>query len=196
MATTEPLLTKIKIKNGKPVELAGELVLERLPVVFGNDWDLYRSWRGLLASKIGVDPCDIVVTGSAASGFSLNPAKKLSAFHIDSDIDLAIVSPLYFDQAWRTLRETKSSQVQAVDWDYVLDHKKFYIFEGCIALDRILHLMPFAATWKSALAMMQNAKPTLDRDIKARLYRDNDSIRLYQRFGLEKIQAALIKGEL
>jgi hypothetical protein len=196
VATFDPLLIKTQIKYGSSSALASELVLERIPAVFGDDWALYRQWRAIFSAKLGVDPCDILVTGSAAAGFSLNPDKNLGAFDADSDIDIAVISPFHFDTAWRVLRETRSSQVSETDWGYVQEHKKYYIFEGCIALDRILHLMPFAGTWKSALESMKAHPPTEDRDIKARLYRDNDSVRLYQKLGLEKLQIALNKGAM
>lgn len=147
MASPDPLLIKTQIKYDSASALASELVLERIPAIFGDDWALFRQWRAVLSGKLGVDPCDIVITGSAAAGFSLNPDKNLSLFDADSDIDIAVISPFHFDTAWRVLRETRSSQVSETDWGYVQEHKKYYIFEGCIALDRILHLMPFAAAW-------------------------------------------------
>jgi hypothetical protein len=196
VAPPDPMLMKTQIKYGSAATLAGELVLERVPAVFADDWEVYRTWRATLSAKLGVDPCDVVVTGSAAAGFSLNPDKNFSTFSVDSDIDVAVISPFHFDTAWRVLRGKRSSQVTPTDWAYIQEHKKYYIFEGCIALDRILHLMPFATIWRSALESMKTQTPTKDRDIKARLYRDNDSVRLYQTIGLEKLQVALNEGAM
>lgn len=194
MSTLDPSLLKTQIKYGSAGDLTSELVLERVPAVFADDWALFRQWRADLAGRLEVDPCDVVMTGSAAVGFSLNPANKLSAFSGESDIDVAVISPFHFDTAWRILRQKRSSQVTPMDWDYIQEHKKYYIFEGCIALDRILHLMPFAASWRAAFEIMKARSPTEDRDIKARLYRDNFSVRLYQRAGIEKLQVAINKG--
>jgi hypothetical protein len=188
------LLIKTQIKYGSAATLAGELVLERVPAVFQEDWALYRKWRASLSARLEVDPCDVVVTGSAAAGFSLNPDKNLRLFGDHSDVDAAVISPFHFDTAWRLLREKKSSDVSPTDWDYIMEHKSYYVFEGCIALDRILHLMPFGSRWKSAFEFMKTQPPTEERNIKARLYRDNDSVRLYQKMGLEKLQVALNKG--
>lgn len=189
-------LLKTQIKYGAASVLASDLVLERVPAVFKDDWEQFRQWRRTLAGLIEVDPCDVVFTGSAAVGISLNPLKGMSSFDDDSDIDIAVISPFHFDTAWRVLRKKKSSQVTEQEWGYIEEHKNYYIFEGCIALDRILHLMPFAVLWKSAFSKMGNQKPTEDRDVKVRLYRDNDSLRLYQSFGIEKLQIAINKGQI
>lgn len=194
MSALDPSLLKTQIRYGSAGDLTGELVLERVPAVFTDDWNLFRHWRAELARRLEVDPCDVVMTGSAAVGFSLNPANQLRAFSGESDIDVAVISPFHFDTSWRILREKRSSQVTPIDWNYIQEHKKYYVFEGCIALDRILHLMPFASSWRAAFEFMKTQPPTKDRDIKARLYRDNYSVRLYQKTGIEKLQIAINKG--
>ncbi len=92
------------IESLNPPSIVSEHVLERIPHIFDNDWPLYRTWRAELGSRLGVDPCDISITGSACVGVSFSPRKNFSLFHDKSDIDVAIVSPHHFDVAWRSLR--------------------------------------------------------------------------------------------
>jgi hypothetical protein len=181
------------IKDGDANSLAGELVLERIPFVFKNDWKVFREWKMKLGERIDIDSCDIFLTGSAATGVSLNPYKNLSFFSDESDIDVAIVSAFHFDTAWRHLRGLRRSAVQNREWDAIRSHKENYIYWGCIATDRILHLLPFATPWLEALSYMEGMPPADGRKVKARIYRDARSLRDYTASTLRSLKATLVE---
>lgn len=74
-------------------------IFEHTPFIFSDSMTDYISWREALAMKFKVDPSDIIITGSACLGFSINPGKNFKIFNDDSDIDVSIVSNYYFDTA-------------------------------------------------------------------------------------------------
>jgi predicted nucleotidyltransferase len=79
-------------------------VLDRVPFVFNDDRITFIQWKEELAERLGIDPKAMVLTGSASCGFSLNPYKNYREYNDQSDIDIALVSELHFDIAWKTLR--------------------------------------------------------------------------------------------
>jgi hypothetical protein len=96
MSDEDPTLADLMrnaIRTRDPRSVVSEYVLERVPHDFGDDWPLYRNWRQYLASRIGVDPCNISLTGSACVGVSLNPHKHFAEFDARSDVDVAVNSP-------------------------------------------------------------------------------------------------------
>jgi len=176
---------------GDTSALASELVLERVPYIFKNDWSSCRDWKRQLAEKIDIDPCDIFITGSAATGISLSPYKNFSFFDDKSDVDVAIISPHHFDTAWRHLRTLRRSALKRAEWDAIILHKENYIYWGCIATDRVLHLLPFGPTWLAALAYMEGTLPVGGRSVSARIYRDARSLRDYTAATLRSLKANL-----
>lgn len=112
-------------------------------------------------------------------GVSLSPYKNFQPFSTKSDIDVAIISPYHFDTAWRHLRTLRRSNVTRGEWEAIISHKENYIYWGCIATDKILHLLPFSRSWVEALAHVAGLSPADGRDTGARIYRDAGSLRDY-----------------
>jgi hypothetical protein len=168
-----------------PSIFVSKWILERVPFVFeGKGLEGYISWRKLLADRIRVDPCAMVVTGSAGVGVSLNPTNNFTLFdekEKPSDIDVAIVSGFHFEIAWRHLRNMGSERyklgklaLQSFD-----DHKHRLIYDGMIATDKIIQHLPFGREWTIALAEMAKIDPTEGREVNARIYRDFECLRTY-----------------
>src|SRR5262245_60682401 len=85
-------------------------LLQPVPWIFQDDAAAYAAWRQALAAESNLQPTSFFLVGSAATGFSLSPLKPgrdfrpLSAAGGDaSDIDVAIVSPGVFFQAWNVI---------------------------------------------------------------------------------------------
>lgn len=152
-----------------------------MPFVFNGDLSAWVEWKHTLASALEVDPRDVVLSGSAAIGFSLNPDKGFREFNDQSDIDCGIVSGYHFDLAWRMFRQ------QRVSWlslprrqkDAIEAHRKNYVFAGTIATDWVLPFLPFSKDWQDALDLMSTVSPTKGRDVKLRIYKDFDALRYY-----------------
>jgi hypothetical protein len=186
---------RVALESLNPPAVVAEYVLERIPHIFNQDWSLYRKWRAELGSRLGVDPCDISITGSACVGVSLSPRKNFSLFHDRSDIDVAVVSPYHFDVAWRCLRAFRLADARNNrERQAVIRHRENYIYWGCIATDRILRIMPFVKDWLIASSDMGGIKPTEGRDVNFRIYRDYESLRSYQTNGVRTLQAQILES--
>lgn len=177
----------------EPGSFISHYIFEPIPFAFGDDLSAWIEWKTLLASLIDVDPKDIVLTGSAAVGYSLNPKKNYRPFAVGSDIDCGIVSDFYFDIAWRYLRQLRVSWLSLPSKAKyaITSHRERYVFAGTIATDQILALLPFGKTWAAALERMSSVEPTVGRDVNLRIYRDYDSLRYYQTQGLNQLRDSL-----
>ncbi|MEU6000517.1 hypothetical protein ABZ837_22165 [Streptomyces sp. NPDC047197] len=176
-----------------PEEFVSHHVLDRVPWIF-SDRMQYVKWKSYLAVDLDVDPFAIHVVGSSCVGLSLSPSKGLSAFHRGSDIDVAVVSARHFDEAWRWLRNLgpmDSLAVGSLEHDMFKWHRKNLVFEGTIATDRLLSKLPFGAQWRTAFGRARTRNPTIDREIKARIYRDVESLREYQVRSVKSLLAEL-----
>lgn len=188
----DALSTAIVTRN--PEELINELLFEQAPFLFDRAWDTYRKWRLGLASQIDVDPSEIIVVGSAAIGRSLGPTKNLKDFDRASDVDIAIISDRFFSEAWHHLRtiDVTLATLTPAQKVAIADHQRRYIYWGCIATDRLLPLLPFAARWLTARSTLAAEAPTLERDVNFRLYKDFRALRGYQILGLKRLRATLL----
>ena len=176
-----------------PDLFTSQYIFEAVPYVFGGDLDDYVAWKTELGARLEIDPRAICVVGSAGLGISLNPENQLRAFKSDSDVDVAVVSHRHFEIAWHHLRQLG---VGILDMgpearNALRLHRERHIFDGTIATDFILALLPFAQQWVPAFAHMAGIDPTAGREVRARIYRDFDALRLYQRRGVVTARAYL-----
>jgi len=175
--------------------ICSKWVLDRVPFIFNDDRILFIKWKEELASNLGIDPKAMVMTGSASCGFSLNPYKNYREYNGKSDIDIAIVSELHFDIAWKTLRNlgTKRFDLTPKQKSSLQDHVERLIYWGTIATDKLLELFPFGREWNDDLLEMSKKQPAYNRTINIRLYKDFDALRAYQVDNLEKLRIKLFE---
>lgn len=187
MPLTGAVLAETKTKFlealvARPVDILTSVwIIDRIPLLFNNDIELYATWRCRLAKGLGVDPSSLITTGSSVFGTSLNPNKNFRLFTDQSDIDIAVVSDFHFSSAWRKLRNLGSDYFKhdAKVKKAINSHKINYIYSGTIATDKILSILPFSKEWRTALDDIQSTAPTNGRSVKVRIYRDLDSLREY-----------------
>jgi hypothetical protein len=165
-------------------------LLNSVPIPFKNNANEYEKWKLNLASLINVDASEIVITGSACFGVSLNPYKNYRFFNHKSDVDVAIISEYFFNTSWRSLRNmgTKIHSLPPATKQSVKDHVEKYIYWGTIATDKMLPYLPFGKEWQSSLDKMSKNPYTHGREIKARIYKDFDSLRAYQVNNLKRLR--------
>lgn len=152
-------------------------LLEGTPAVWPQELDYVR-WRHRIASELSVDPMAIQLVGSARLGYSMNPRKKFRRFSGDSDLDIAVISPELFEDAWAELREIIEEEV-------FIDRKTYLrklVFEECIALDIILPRLSFGERWSRSRDVIVNDLGSAFRNcqVNYRLYRNHSSLRRYQ----------------
>src|SRR5690349_15201102 len=85
-------------------------IISGRPFIFNSDGDLAKL-QETIATALGIkaDAPDIVIVGSARTGFSLNPDHYFEPFRDGSDIDVAVIHRGLFDEAWNTM----------LSWDYL-----------------------------------------------------------------------------
>lgn len=181
----------------EPRSFVSHHIFERVPFAFGSDRSLWIEWKRTLSDLIDVDPQDIVMTGSAAVGFSLNPYKGFKSFDENSDFDCGIISDHYFDVAWRYLRQLRVSwlSLPSKSREAIKSHRKNHVFAGTIAADSMLALLPFGQNWQAALDKMALIDPTKGREVKLRIYRDYESLRYYQANGVERLRDKISENQ-
>lgn len=186
-------LTK-EIIDYHPHYISSKWILERIPFLFEDDVELYIDWKEKLGNLIKVDSKSIAFTGSSAVGISLNPSKNFKSFTEESDIDIAIISNYYFDISWHYLRNIgpKRHRLKPAEKLSIKDHRERLIYWGTIATDKIIQILPFGKTWLNAINEMQKIKPTLNREINFRIYKDFESLREYQSNCIGKLKDKLI----
>lgn len=180
-----------------PGIFASQYIFEAVPFIFDDDLACYVTWKTELGVRLATDPRAIAVVGSASLGFSLNPDKSFKHFDDSSDVDVAVVSYRHFESAWEHLRKLGAQRfgMSVEGQNAVNAHRTNYVFNGTIATDFILEYLPFAAQWLPAFAHMAGIPPTDGRDIRARIYRDFDSLREYQLRSVVAARAHLDKGD-
>jgi predicted nucleotidyltransferase len=77
-------------------------ILHGTPYVFENSDEEFYDFRKLIGEKFSVPFYEIYITGSAKLGFS--PFKRKD-FDLDSDIDVALVSPKLFEDIMSDIAE-------------------------------------------------------------------------------------------
>lgn len=181
-----------------PSELVSRIVLERLPFKFDSK-DQYFHWRHMLAEGLQVDPRDVVLVGSAATGRSLSARKKFSTFNQKSDVDIAVISMSYFDRAWHWFR-TANPTLLGFDPEQLRlfnRHREGYIFDGMIAANVFLSFLPFGPEWNRELQRSEQYLPSIlrGRVLSVRIYRDNEALRRAQLQALLSYQSYLRNKE-
>lgn len=128
--------------------------------------------------------------------FCLNPHKNYRLYNDESDVDVAIISELYFDIAWKELRNlgTKRYDLTPKQKASLQDHVDRLIYWGTIATDKLLELFPFGKEWAFHLLDLAKLEPINNKAINIRLYKDFESLRAYHVNNLEKIKLQLFQN--
>ena len=152
---------------------------DKTPYIFSGNEEKYIIWRESIADKIKIDPSDILVSGSACLGYSISPHKNFKAFNSNSDVDICIISPYYFDTAWNELLQLNELPQEPKMREAVIDHRSRLIYWGTIATDKILPLLSFGPKWDKIIKDSKTIPDLENREINFRIYKDRFSVRRY-----------------
>lgn len=185
-------ILKEDLKKQEPSVFASKWIIETIPFLFDNDFDAFLLWKHQLADALVIDAKDIIITGSACVGYSLNPGKKYKAFQDSSDVDVGVVSEHYFNVAWYDIRNYPKYKARGKLVNALKEHRDYYIFEGTIAADKVAPVLSFGPQWNKAISNFRMGIPINGRDVKFRIYKDNMAFREYQIRGISKLRDALL----
>ncbi len=119
-----------------PRRLVNDYLMAGTPWAF-NDYQSYRDFVHAVAERTGIHPKNFYLRGSCQIGFSIAPKnnKVWAAMSDDSDLDLAIVDPVYFERFDEEIRRwdarNPSQHLQTRDSDAFLDRQRDRQFNCC-----------------------------------------------------------------
>lgn len=102
--------------------------------IFENE--KYFILKSLVSDHFEIHPSEVLLVGSGKLGFSIAPGKRYNHFGDQSDIDIAIVSPILFDKIWQQVFEYRDQ----VSYFWPTNDEiafKDYLFTGWIRPDKL-----------------------------------------------------------
>lgn len=179
--------TEAELLGADPLlEWIDEHVLRGDPFAFKDVG--FRPVVSLISRELGIEANGIFCVGSGAVGLSLNPNKindsSLKSFDDASDLDIALISEVHFERAWRDLRQAVEPTLIEVD-PVIVEHlswqrKRF--FDGAILAEKLLPTLSFANIWVPSLIRLNDLVATLlgrNTTVNIWIYRDYWSLRSY-----------------
>lgn len=179
--------TQAQLLDAEPLlEWIDQHVLRSDPFAFKGVG--FRPVISLVSRELGVEANGVYCIGSGAVGLSMNPNKVLGAdlkqFNDSSDLDIALISELHFETAWRDLRQAVAPTLTEIH-PLIVEHLKWQrkrFFDGAILAQKLLPTFSFGNTWiPSAVRLRELVSTLLDREVEMNLwiYRDYWSLRSY-----------------
>jgi hypothetical protein len=103
----------------------------------------YFELKNRVATQFELHISEVLIVGSAKTGFSIAPDKRYRPFGETSDIDVVICSSNLFDTFWKDVFDYWG---RGETWPYLGDFRK-YLFRGWMRPDKL----PPAASFQRAL---------------------------------------------
>jgi hypothetical protein len=144
----------------------------------------------IVSKNFNVSFKDILVVGSAKTGFSMNPYNSLRKFDLgekESDLDVAIVSNGLFDYYWQLLRNCFSVK-SLVEYDKISKG----IFRGYIsnhAMTRVPEVRREFNSIKNTTTKKVAAALRIKHPINYRIYRSWFDLQDYHLAGIKQLRA-------
>jgi hypothetical protein len=181
-------------------DLCRKHVLHGTPHVFSGREDDYYEFRKRLAVKFDISFHEVFITGSAKLGFS--PHKR-TLFSYDSDVDVAIVSPLLYERMMETIREYQMSlrdARRAVTGKEIFMYHQFleYAAIGWIRPDKLplsFRVGELKRDWFDFFTSMSYGGSEVgDYKVSAGVFRSYRHLELYILSGLRHLKTSLEVG--
>jgi predicted nucleotidyltransferase len=156
---------ELKNKNSDEdiLDFCRKYVLHGTPFVFSDRDDDFYDFRKMIANKFSISFHEVYITGSAKLGFS--PFKK-KTFDYDSDIDVALISPLLFESIMKDIaryqmRFRKNRDVVSKDELSMYHDFLEYVALGWIRPDKLpisFQMKAFKTDWFCFFRDISNGK--------------------------------------
>lgn len=202
--------------NDQLAAFAESEIMTGLPFIFSSTDD-HNHFQTYIAEALDMPgaSADVLIVGSARTGFSLDPDNYFVPFRETSDIDVAVINKRMFDDAWDTMlawdyRTMKNRSSPEVDW---LRKRHANVFsgwhdppywhlrdQGGMQLsfpDMLKPLRAFSFLWFRTFRSLGRYRhhPEIPRHkVSARLYRSRKHLAMYHAYGLRVLRNKLLSG--
>jgi hypothetical protein len=153
------------------------------PFIFRTNNQTYASFRNALSDGLRVPTADISVVGSAALGFSMDPANFGRKFdETVSDVDVIVVSEGLFEQAWSDLlawNHSRKWSMSRARVDLILSHHKHAIYWGHVWPDILAKISIVTASWRQSFRGLSRDPQLAPFNYQGRLYKSWNHARYY-----------------
>jgi hypothetical protein len=177
-------------------EFVDREILESRPWIF-DAAESYQTWRTSVASELGLEPHNVRIVGSAATGFSLSPLKPGRPFRRlegadaqTSDIDIALIAPSLFVVAWETIlyldRRHRLGKAHEALGKIRLD-----VYWGLVGQQSLPRNTDPARSILSAMSVAGRMPPLRGYPIRCRIYRRVEDLRAYHTESLRQLRREL-----
>lgn len=179
------------LRSGDIEKVVREYVFDGEVYIFRSKPAAYDSFRARLGSALGCGPEDVKLVGSAKLGFSLDPDNYGRAFSARSDLDVVVVSPPMFDQAWIELVKAgpTTRALSLSTQDSFKQHRRNNLFWGYIEPANLRGAATCYRIWFPAFQNVGSMPQIFGRVVEGRLYRTWDHAIQYHVAGARKVLA-------
>jgi hypothetical protein len=195
--------------SGSLAAIAQQYIFTGVPYVFRDEPASNSLLTGHVCHELRVAQANVVVVGSAKTGFSLNPNNFPRGFSDTSDIDVIVVSEQLFDKVWMTLLEWQyprrlislggpeqrwaASRRKDIYWGWIVPDEISY--EGLAFPNVLRPLRDISAQWFNTFQKLSLYREFVARTVSGRLYRTWDHALRYHTDGLRQIRDKIVRAQ-
>lgn len=156
----------------------------------------YHELKQIVGDEFEVHPKAVVLVGSCRTGFTLKDRQNYRQANINSDVDLAIVSPRQFDDVWEAVFRYTQSYPAFRATKRCRQFRKD-LFVGGILTRGLPPALSFAMhqRWAEFFDRLNGERFCGVREIKAKLYRSWERLEAYQEILVGRRYADLQKDQ-
>lgn len=196
-----------KISAGERASLLNFLIISNFCHAFRIKPIVYEQVTQYISDKFGVAKSNILLIGSARTGFAIDPKNYGRKFSEESDLDFAIIDQELFQKSvldfkqWKDGSEKNKYSQEVINqykyWNDNLNNLKFQVKKGFLDTYKIPNFSEFVTTQpiNNSLALIvinlkqyQNIKV---REASARIYKDWATFQKQLRLNIEDVLTSL-----
>lgn len=191
-----------RLRNQSLDAVVAQVLADDDPWLFRKEVGTYQVFKDYLREQLNDPDAQALVVGSSKFGFSIAPDTFGQPCRLDSDIDVAILSPVLFDTLWRMMLEWKypwhirkfdqaeRSWAQPHMENHVagaIDPMSIKIYsQGAARIPR--PFQHFVNTWFDVFKQVGNIGPARGKVVEGRVYRSIEHLHRYTEFGLAVVK--------
>ena len=173
------------INNCSDEEFNRKYLFQNSPWYFERDGSpcTYDDFRRNLSTVFDVTQNDVALVGSGYFGRSLAPGKHFAKYRPRSDLDVVIVSEVYFEKIWGDLLAAFYAGYPYSMLGYSKSiFKKFVSFDNKVSIST-KWLLPIAKL-NDEVSLVATRRLRLKNEMRFRVYRNWDDVIAYQNWSL------------